>query len=75
MLATCGGNQSWSGVVKRFDRSRYDYLFVLAADGRQWLIPADEIEATRTLNLGGPKYEAFEVERGDPLPGFAAASR
>ena len=28
-LATRGGNQSWSGLVKRFSASRCDYLFVL----------------------------------------------
>jgi len=28
-LATRGGNQSWSGLVKRFSSDRCDYLFVL----------------------------------------------
>src|SRR5215208_4246209 len=28
-LCTRGGNQSWSGLVKRFDPSRCDYLFAV----------------------------------------------
>lgn len=38
-LATRGGNQSWSGLVKYFDAQRCDHLFVLVADGRRWFIP------------------------------------
>jgi PD-(D/E)XK endonuclease len=60
-LATKGGNRSWSGRVKTIDPSRYEYLFVLVADGRQWFIPATEIAAKTMLLLGGPKYAAFEV--------------
>lgn len=65
-LATSGGNRSWSGLVKRFDRSRYDLLFVLVSDGRRWLIPTSEIEATTAITLGGPKYAEFEL--GDASP-------
>jgi PD-(D/E)XK nuclease superfamily protein len=60
-LATKGGNRSWSGRVKAIDPSRYDYLFVLVADGRQWFIPAAAVEARTMVLLGGPKYAAFEV--------------
>ncbi|HEY2052418.1 MAG TPA: group I intron-associated PD-(D/E)XK endonuclease [Solirubrobacterales bacterium] len=63
-LATKGGNRSWSGRVKVIDPSRYDYLFVLVADGRQWFIPAAVVEARTMVLLGGPKYAAFEVEGG-----------
>jgi hypothetical protein len=38
-LATRGGNQSWSGLVKHFSAERCDHLFVLVADGRRWFIP------------------------------------
>ena len=62
MLETRGGNQSWSGSVKQFDASRYDWLFVLVADGRCWYIPAGAIEGTRGICLGGPKYADYEVE-------------
>jgi PD-(D/E)XK endonuclease len=67
-LCTRGGNQSWNGLVKRLDHSRYDYLFVLVADGRRWFIPSDRVEGGSGLRLGGPKYSEFEVERGDPIP-------
>jgi len=68
MICTRGGNQSWNGLVKRFSSSRCDRLFVLVADGRRWFMPADAVEATAGLRLGGPKYARFEVEPGRPLP-------
>ena len=64
MLATRGGNQSWSGLVKRFHPSRYDALFVLAGDGRRWFIPAEAVGGGNGVLLGGPKYAAYEVDRG-----------
>jgi bifunctional DNA-binding transcriptional regulator/antitoxin component of YhaV-PrlF toxin-antitoxin module len=66
-LATSGGNQSWTGVVKTFDPSRFDFLFAVVADGRRWFIPSEEIEGTRAISLGGLKYSEFEVEAGRPL--------
>ena len=66
-LATRGGNQSWSGLVKRFSSERCDYLFVLVADGRQWLIPAEAVEGGAGIVVGGPKYAAYEIDRGRPI--------
>lgn len=66
-LATRGGNQSWSGLVKRFSASRCDYLFVLVADGRQWWIPSAVVDGGSQIVVGGPKYAAYEVERGRPF--------
>jgi hypothetical protein len=63
-LATRGGNQSWSGLVKRFSSSRCDFLFVLVGDGRQWFIPAASVEGGTSIIVGGPKYAPFEVDRG-----------
>jgi hypothetical protein len=68
MVCTRGGNQSWTGLVKRLDPSRYDALFVHVGDGRRWFIPSAEIEARSAIRLGGPKYVEFEVDRGWPLP-------
>jgi len=68
-VSTSGGNQSWNGVVKLLDPSRFDYLFVLVGNGRRWFIPAERVEAVTALRLGGPKYAEFEVEHGDPIPG------
>lgn len=72
-LSTRGGNQSWSGLVKRFSSERCDWLFVLVADGRRWFIPADVVEGGSGLLLGGPKYAAYEVESGRPLSEALAA--
>jgi hypothetical protein len=67
-LATRGGNQSWTGLVKYLDPSRCDYVFVLVGDGRRWFIPSEALGGGRGIRLGGPKYAAFEVDRGDPIP-------
>lgn len=74
-LTTRGGNQSWSGLVKRLDVSRCDSLFVHVGDGRRWYIPAAQLRCTAGLTLGGPKYAEFEVDRGDPLPARTTADR
>jgi len=66
-LATYGGNQSWTGLVKRFDPSRYDFLFVLVGDGRRGFIPSDALGGGRRIVLGGPKYAEFEVKPGCPI--------
>jgi hypothetical protein len=67
MIATRGGNRSWTGLVKHFDQDRCDYLFVHVGDGRRWFIPASELSCRSSLLLGGPKYADFEVEPGQPL--------
>ena len=67
-VCTRGGNQSWSGLVKRLDPSKCDSLFVLVADGRRWFIPSVALEGGSSIQLGGPKYADFEVEAGEPIP-------
>ena len=67
-VCTRGGNQSWSGLVKRFSSERCDYLFAHVGDGRRWLIPASAVEAANAVTLGGPKYSEYEIESGAPLP-------
>jgi hypothetical protein len=78
-IATNGGNRSWTGLAKKFDPARVDYLFVLVGDGRRWFIPAPFVEAVRSIALGGAKYSEFEVERGTPFEALiyegAAANR
>jgi PD-(D/E)XK nuclease superfamily protein len=66
-ICTRGGNQSWNGLVKRLDSSRYDLLFVHVGDGRRWLIASGDLEAGTHLTLGGPKYAEFEVDPGRPF--------
>jgi len=70
-ICTRGGNQSWSGLVKRFSAERCDWLFVHCGDGRRWFIPATEVKAGSGLRLGGPKYAEHEIERGRPLVAYA----
>jgi len=72
-LATRGGNQSWSGVVKLLDASRCDAVFAHVGDGRRWYIPSSELGGSSGLLLGGPKYAAFEIEPGEPLPARSPA--
>jgi hypothetical protein len=72
MVATRGGNQSWSGLSKYFSATRCDYLFVLVGDGRRWFIPAEAVEARTAVALGGPKYEQFEIAPGRPITRPAA---
>lgn len=67
MIATNGGNQSWSGATKTFDPACVDLLFVLVGDGRRWLIPAKVIESQRQIALGGSKYAEFEIDRGTAI--------
>jgi Holliday junction resolvase-like predicted endonuclease len=67
VMATRGGNRSWSGVVKHFTAERAEYVFVHVADGRRWFIPAGEIGGGTGIRLGGPKYARFEVEPGRPF--------
>lgn len=66
-IATNGGNRSWSGLAKKFDPSRVDYLFVLVGDGRRWFIPSPMVEGSRSVALGGRKYSEFEIEAGTPF--------
>lgn len=66
-VCTRGGNQSWNRIVKRFSPDRCDFLFVHAADGRRWFIPADRVEGETSIVVGGPKYAEYEVDRGPPL--------
>jgi hypothetical protein len=66
-LATRGGNQSWSGLTKRFDPTRCEYLFVHVGDGRRWFIPSTHVQGGTHILLGGPRYAAFEIDRGEAL--------
>jgi hypothetical protein len=67
VMATRGGNRSWSGVVKRFTPDRAEFVFVHVADGRRWFIPARQIGGGTGIRLGGPKYATFEVDPGRPF--------
>jgi bifunctional DNA-binding transcriptional regulator/antitoxin component of YhaV-PrlF toxin-antitoxin module len=66
-IATNGGNQSWTGVARRFDPSRADFVFALVGDGRRWWIPTSDIDGETNISLGGSKYSAFEIQPGPPI--------
>jgi hypothetical protein len=66
-LVTNGGNQSWSGVSKLIDSMKIDYLFVLTASGRRWLIPSTDLGGKRAIQLGGLKYAEYEIERATAI--------
>jgi PD-(D/E)XK endonuclease len=68
-VCTRGGNQSWSGLVKRFDSDSCDYLFAVVGGGRRWCIPSDALVGKTSIALGGPRYAEFEVDPGPRLPG------
>jgi hypothetical protein len=70
-ICTRGGNQSWNGLVKRFEPAQCDYLFVVVGNGRRWCIPSAALEGGTRVALGGPKYADFEVEPGRRLSGNA----
>jgi len=74
-ICTRGGNQSWNKIVKRFGADRCDSLFVLCADGRRWLIPAEVVGGGTSIGLGGPKYAPYEIEPGLPFTPAAATRR
>lgn len=57
-LRTMGGNRTGTGKTKRFDKEAVDFLFVVAGDGRQYLIPCDRLRGTSAIALG-PYYDEF----------------
>lgn len=60
-LATNGGNQSWSGVVKKLDAVEIDRLFVYCFDGTCYEFGPDEF-ANKSAMILGPTKKAFIVE-------------
>ncbi len=67
LICTNGGNRSGTGVTKLFDPAAVDALFVLAGNGRRWLIPAGRVGGRRALKLGGAKYSEFEIQPSEPI--------
>jgi PD-(D/E)XK endonuclease len=67
-VCTRGGNQSRSGLVKTLDVERFDFLFVVVADGRQWFIPAERVDGGRGILLGRRKYAGIRGRPGRPDP-------
>lgn len=65
-ISTCGGNRSWTGLVKTFDPDEVDLLYVLTDSGEEYVIPSSCVRARTRLSLG-PAMEHFRVAvRGQP---------
>ena len=60
-LRVKGGNSG--RVLKKFDPTKVDILFVLTDDGTFYLIPTNQISNTSTINLG-EKVEQFKFTQG-----------
>lgn len=59
-LRVSGGNRSGTGKIKYLNPDHVDYLFAVTDAGDQYLIPSNEIEARRSINLG-EKYAQYKV--------------
>lgn len=59
-LRTCGGNQSFH-TAKPFDATASDLLFVLTDEGAQYVIPTEQITATREICLGAA-YQRYRID-------------
>lgn len=67
-LCTSGGNRSWTGAVRYFDRARCDFLFVWTTGDRRWFIPSTAVDGRRAINVGGRKYSEFEIGPSNEIP-------
>ncbi len=56
------------------DSTRYDYLFVLVADGRRRFIPSSAVVRGCCIRFGGPRYVSRFESEPDPIR-FADSQR
>ena len=59
-LRTLGGNRSGEGKIKRFDKTRVEYLFILLDDGRTFCIPSVVIDVETHISPDCDKYKECE---------------
>lgn len=60
-LCTSGGNRSGTGRRKVLDSAEFDLLFILAEDGRSWLIPAESVHGMGSIVVGGKKWGEYQL--------------
>jgi hypothetical protein len=60
-LRTCGGNRSGSGVVKKFDPDKVEFVFVLTDDGTRYFIPSSCVKGSSSISVGNLAYQEFVV--------------
>ena len=58
-LRVNGGNRSGRGKTK-FLNKKIKYIFGLCEDGKRYLIPTEEIDATSVINLG-KEYDKYII--------------
>lgn len=49
LLVTCGGNQSFNGVVKRIDSSKVDEIFISDGDGFYYVFDSQTLHNRKTV--------------------------
>ncbi len=59
-LKTCGGNQSWSGIVKYIVASDTDLALIVCDDGSMYEFPSNVIAGKTNVTLG-EKYNKYKV--------------
>lgn len=58
-LCSKGGNKS-RNFIKKFDKTKVDFLYCLTSEGKEYLIPSKNIDTEFSLTLG-EKYSAYIV--------------
>lgn len=61
-LTVKGGNRSSSGKIKKFDKLSVELLYVLTADGKEYIIPTDKLTSENSICLPY-MWEEFTVGR------------
>lgn len=59
-LRTMGGNQSWSGDVKRLSAKNSDEVFILTGDQQMYVIPTTLLDNSSRISLGA-KWSQYKV--------------
>lgn len=58
-LSVKGGNRSYN-TIKKFDKTKVEYIFAVTGDNQKYFIPSSEIKATNNLNLG-KQFDKFKI--------------
>lgn len=59
-LRTSGGNQSWSGTIKKISADETDILFVYSMDGASYQFPPEVFDGRSKIALG-KQYQIYRV--------------
>ncbi len=60
-LRTMGGNQSYH-TARKYNNDDFDALFILAGNGRKFLIPWADITNRNSLAVEASKFASYEVK-------------